>query len=212
LRSASCWASSASGLRHLRWHPPADPSVCGPHQRSAGPVHPGRGRSPAAGQAAQDGSLAVPQGPRARADPALHPPPGRAGRPWPGPDRRAHRPGGAAAPRARAGTGGGPGGYQAAPAAAMGLPGRGLGGGCRHPVGDPGHLRGPAAGAGAGSLPPGAAAVSPMWPSPRWRAPPVDPPKTIARGLGRIEWCGAAGSCQSGEVPNPAGVELPLFR
>jgi ubiquinol-cytochrome c reductase cytochrome b subunit len=53
---------------------------------------------------------------------------------------------------------------------------------------------------------------APMWPSPRWRAPLVDPPKTIARGLGRIEWCGAAGSCQSGEVPNPAGVELPLFR
>jgi Cytochrome b/b6/petB len=113
---------------HLRRHPPADPPVRGPHWRPTGPVHPGRGRPSAAGQAAQDGPLAVPQGPRARADPPLHPPLGRAGRPGPGPDRRADRPGGAA-PRARAGAGGGPGGHQAALATAVGLPGRGLGGG-----------------------------------------------------------------------------------
>src|SRR5215207_7690520 len=58
---------------------------------------------------------------------------------------------------------------------------------------------------------PGAAAVSPHVAEPTLASPPGGPPKTIARGLGRTQWCGAAGSCQSGEVPNPAGVELPLF-
>src|SRR6266540_4140395 len=41
--------------------------------------------------------------------------------------------------------------------------------------------------------------------------PPKGTPRILARGLGRPAWSRWPTPRQSGEVPNPAGVELPLF-
>jgi hypothetical protein len=46
---------------------------------------------------------------------------------------------------------------------------------------------------------------------PSLASPPGGPPESLARGLGRPAWSRWPVPCQSGEVPNPAGVELPLF-
>jgi hypothetical protein len=92
--------------------------------------------------------------------PFVHPPPCRVGHPGAAAGGRDHAAGGAAATAARAGADRGHRGHQAALAAAVDLPGRGLGRRVGDPVGHPGHLCGTAAGP-AGRPLPGAASAQP---------------------------------------------------